>query len=459
MQFQKEASDIPDCVRLDFAAPSVNFESILDKLKKAPTNSTKQKSIRSKWILYGRGAPVQENIDAWKAIKPMVDAFPCEEIGMVQISVMPPQTHLNIHYDGYDVKGAIAPQFKLFNRTMRIHIPLLTSERSFIYCAGKFYNLELNDCWMLNNMRKHSALNLNHHTGRYHLIFDVVPNEETIRLVEKGDASLGSFRPKIMEKLRSGNEMAGTNRPNFFVLNSVKNVAKPLFDYLHQHPDILRPEKQELHFYDHKIYGDWTLKNYLGKFQVKKRNEMSYDSTSYYFRHPHAPKWIRRDFPDAKFLVFMMNPIERAYVHYLSAAQKGKETRQFEDCIKSEDEFIGQDWEKACADETHHGQKAQRFSYLARSRYMEQLENWYESFPENRFQFVFLDDLARYPRKEMRKIFDFLGVPTFRDLQITKFKSKSENEALKPKTRDWLSQYFAPQNKRLAAHLGRELPW
>ena len=459
MQFQKEAANIPDCVRVDYDFPPIDADMVLSLLENPPNNLDKKAPTRKKWVLWAKDQVIPYNAKAWEVLEPLIRSFPNDGIGMVQISLMPPETHLNIHFDGFNAKGEIAPQYELFNNTLRMHIPMVTSDQSMIYCAGKFYNMGKNELWMLNNMRKHSALNLHKKEGRFHLIFDVVPTAETMKLIRGGDTSLGKYRPRFMEKLRDGKTFGGTNRPDFFVLETLDGVANPLIEHLHQHEDILKPEKPSLRYYDVKRYQGWTLEKYLKNFSAKKRNQNAYERSSYYLRHPHAAKWIRQDLPDAKFLVWLTDPLERAYAHYLFMANAGMEKRTFEDAIKSESKFIKEDWDKACADETHMGKKAKQFGYLARGHYAEQLKHWYKSFPANRMHIVTANAFTRSPRLVMRDVFDFLGMPPCRDLEIQSTPSPVKSETIDPKTRKWLEDYFAPHNAELATILGRELSW
>lgn len=459
MSFEKEAANIPDCVKVDFDFPPIDADRILSLLENPPNNSDKKAPTRKKWVLWARDQVIPYNAKAWEALEPLIKSFPNDGIGMAQISLMPPETHLNIHFDGFNAKGEIAPQYELFNNTLRMHIPMVTTDQSMIYCAGKFYNLRKNELWMLNNMRKHSALNLHKKEGRFHLIFDVVPTRETLSLIQGGNASLGKYRPRFMEKLRDGKTMGGTNRPDFFVLETLEGASAPLTEHLHQHEDLLVPETPSLRYYDIKRYQDWTLEKYLKNFNAKKRNQNAYECSSYYLRHPHAARWIRQDLPDAKFLVWLTDPVERSYAHYLFMAQAGKEKRTFEDCIKSEAKFIKEDWNKTCNDESHMGKKAKQFSYLARGRYAEQLEHWYKSFPANRLHILFSEEFAQSPRLAMRDVFDFLGMPPCREMDVRLKRSELTSSSMDPKTRQWLEDYFAPHNAELEKLLERKVGW
>jgi len=458
MEFQKELANIPDCVRLGFDVPELNPSKYIPALPAETANAHKANPTRKKWVLFGRSERTNL-LENWPEIDQLLSIFPCNQVKMAHISAMPPETELDVHTDGFGILETYRPHYKLFNSTLRIHIPLVTSSNSYIFCGGKFFRMKKGECWMLNNFRQHSALNLDPERTRYHLILDVVPNKETFSLVEAGERNLGRFRPAMMRKLRAGRKIKGSNRPDFFVLGAMKCGTTSLYEYLKQHPDIVPAVKKELHYYDHKIYGEWDFGQYLEQFPDKKRHQLSFEGTVYYLRHPHAPKWILRDFPTAKLVALLRNPVNRAYSHYQQKAVKGKEQRSFEESVRGEEEFIKTDWAKTCSDESYQGQLSQAFSYLARGRYAEQLEHWFSYFPSNRFHVMFTEELALDPDKEMKKLFHFLGIPEFRKIDLGFRVKERAYDPMSREIRKWLDNYFEPHNRELENLLGRKLPW
>ena len=457
--FQKEQADIPNCVRLNYPVPVLSSERHLTDIQSESINSKKTKSIRKKWFLYGRDERFSDILDKWPELDDFICSFPCEKVKQAHISMMPPNEFLNVHLDGFGVAENYRPQFDLFNGTVRIHVPLQTSEKSFIYSAGLFYKMKRRECWMLNNFRQHSALNMHSDDSRFHLIIDVVPNSETFALIDGGDKSLGKFFPSLMKTLRSGDRLTKNKRPDFFVLGAMKSGTTSFYEYIRQHPDIVPAAKKELHYYDHKIHGEWDHEEYLKQFPSKKRNELSFEGSVYYLRHPHAPRWIKRDFPLAKFAALLRNPVERAYSHYQQKAVKGKELRSFEECVKNEEAFIGEDWAEICRNEKHTGRLSQGHSYLARGRYAEQIENWLNYFPRNRFHFILTDDMGKNPAKTLDEFFQFLGVPSYNKLDVGYRVKTRQYDPMSPEIRSWLEDYFEPHNQALERLLGQKISW
>ncbi len=247
--------------------------------------------------------------------------------------------------------------------------------------------------------------------------------------------------------------------PNFFILGAMKSGTTSLFRYLVQHPLIEPPVRKELHYYDHKCYKEWSLDDYLNQFPLRSERSISGEATAYYLRHPHAPKWLARDFPDARLIVLLRNPVDRAYSHYQQRLRKRKESRSFLDAIRSEDELVFSEWKRACEDETYQCRFIQANSYLSRGRYADQLELWFGSVVRERMSVLFSDDLQANPGAEVEKLFGFLGLPSCRTIDTSQREKVRDYEPMPAKARVWAENYFRDHNKRLEVLLDREVPW
>ncbi len=247
--------------------------------------------------------------------------------------------------------------------------------------------------------------------------------------------------------------------PDFFILGAMKSGTTSLFRYLIQHPLIAPPAHKELHYYDHKCYDEWSLDDYLSQFPKKREGTMSGEATAYYLRHPHTSQWIARDFPDARLIVLLRNPVDRAYSHFQQRLKKNKADRPFLDAIKAEDALVADEWKRACDDETYQCRFAQANSYLSRGRYAEQLETWFARFPRERVHVLFTDDLKANPQQEVRNLIDFLDLPPCGTID-TGFREKTRKYAPMPtEARVWAEEYFSEHNRRLEEILQRQIPW
>ena len=160
---------------------------------------------RKTWALIpygttGRADPVRSKIllDKRPMVKKLFDSFP-GKVKHAVYSFLAPNTIISLHSDTYKDNGDERPKFPVFNTTYRFQIPLITNNESFFYNDGAFYQMKLGELWMINNHKIHGAINNHASQDRYHIIFDVEPNAETIKLLEDCDTSLG-YQDEQLEK-------------------------------------------------------------------------------------------------------------------------------------------------------------------------------------------------------------------------------------------------------------------
>jgi Aspartyl/Asparaginyl beta-hydroxylase len=84
-----------------------------------------------------------------------------------------------------------------FAKTIRIHVPVTTSVRVFMLCAGFTYQMRAGEVWALNNSTWHGVWNADPGLPRTHLICDFLPAPPLLDLLARGDRWLGSDNPKV----------------------------------------------------------------------------------------------------------------------------------------------------------------------------------------------------------------------------------------------------------------------
>ncbi len=214
MDFDKANAKIPDCCRLYFDVGELNFEQYsenrivmesrsphanklnLRKQHDLKKNISKSDIILRSWINH-------ELLGVWPELENLLKTFPHERYAKAHLRKFPPKSQLGIHRDGIDQSGQpkTDSQYEMFNRTLRIHIPLKTNPDSYLYCNGKFYSLGEGECWMLNNFQQHTAANFSTTDYRIHLILDVEPCLDTMSLVENADKELGYESKDLYQQL------------------------------------------------------------------------------------------------------------------------------------------------------------------------------------------------------------------------------------------------------------------
>jgi len=105
------------------------------------------------------------------------------------------------------------------------------------------------------------------------------------------------------------------NRPNFFIIGAPKCGTTAIAHYLSQHPEVYMTKPKEPHYYNTDLkYGSYRDRSrYFSLFSDAKAEHKAIGEASvWYLYSREAVGNILADFPDARFLVMLRNPIEMA---------------------------------------------------------------------------------------------------------------------------------------------------
>lgn len=253
--------------------------------------------------------------------------------------------------------------------------------------------------------------------------------------------------------------------PNFYIIGTAKGGTSSLFDYLIQHPDVISPIGKELHFFEelYKRGSNWYKVCFPTKIQrLFKKNFITGEATPRYIDHPQVPKRINNLTPNAKFIVMLRNPIDRAFSHYsmiINGKSSSLEPLPFEDAILKESERIKGEFEKMESESTYSSDKYWAYAYQDRGLYAKKLKRWMKIFSPEKFFIIQSEEFFRNPDVIYNQTLKFLGLrhynlSNYEPVKVGKYKSQ-----LKSETREFLSAYFKPYNEELFQLIGRRFDW
>lgn len=247
--------------------------------------------------------------------------------------------------------------------------------------------------------------------------------------------------------------------PSFFILGAMKAGTSSLFDYLCQHPAILPPLRKELHFFTRGWNAGRSFGWYRAHFPVRRRRFrrcLTGEATPGYLFDPDVPGRIARYRPDAKLIVVLRNPVDRAVSQYLHETRFGRETLPLDEAMSREDERLALAAEAGAAGED----TLLHASYKRRSEYAPQIRRVLEHFDRSRLLVLTSDALFSDPEGVTLTCFDFLGLPAPKaPLSFGIANAAPSNVEVHPLLRARLERHFAPHNRDLARLLRRDLPW
>jgi len=98
-----------------------------------------------------------------------------------------------------------------FSKSLRIHVPIETHERSWMLCAGQGYAMRTGEVWVLNNSATHAVWNAHPTLSRTHMICDFLASPALLDLLSRGERALGRHMPEVERHIAAahGSAMIG----------------------------------------------------------------------------------------------------------------------------------------------------------------------------------------------------------------------------------------------------------
>ncbi|MGH9919427.1 MAG: sulfotransferase domain-containing protein [Nitrososphaerales archaeon] len=236
--------------------------------------------------------------------------------------------------------------------------------------------------------------------------------------------------------------------PEFLIIGAQKAGTTSLYEYLVDNPAIRPASQKELHYFT----SNWSNGAgwYRRQFPIRRRRTLSGEATPWMLFHPLAPGRVSEVMGDCRFIVLVRNPVDRAYSHYWHERRRGTEVlKTFEEAIDAEPDRLRDPDERI----------QQQFSYLARGRYAEQLERWFDHFRRESFLVLDSADLFARPVETTARVETWFGVDPFEPTNIRPRNTGAARPPLSQATRQGLEDYYKEHNERLFALLDRRFDW
>lgn len=245
--------------------------------------------------------------------------------------------------------------------------------------------------------------------------------------------------------------------PDFFCVGAQKSGSSTLYWWLRQHPQLGMSFDKESKFLDRHF--EKGKKWYRHQFPLTSSKKLAGDNTPYYLFHPLVPERAHSLCPEAKVIMILRNPINRAFSQYQMECRKGREVHgSFEEAIKGELERISKAKSDLLADPLGYHHTFENTSYLSRGIYMDQIAQWLKWYKRDQMLILTSEAFFNEPKKELEEVYDFLNIDqklpdNFLSYNIANY------EGMNQKTRHDLRAFFKVHNERLELFLGRQLNW
>ncbi len=271
--------------------------------------------------------------------------------------------------------------------------------------------------------------------------------QEIFRLeneLRRGAEGRSNGDPNGQQSSQEASESATGAMPDFLIIGARKCGTTFLYDLMSRHPHVEPAAKKELHYFDilFKEEGiDWYRRCFPMPRWKDGRRIITGEATPYLY-YPGVPERMAKVLPQARLIVLLRDPVDRAYSDYQQVRRKGRESLPFEEAIEAEKRQT----------------KVLR-GYLSRSTYVDHLLRWSRFFAQDQMLVLKSEDFFERTQETLERVQGFLDVPRW-EAEAPEKRNKGEYETqMDPATRQRLEEYFEPHNARLYEYLGVDFEW
>jgi len=191
--------------------------------------------------------------------------------------------------------------------------------------------------------------------------------------------------------------------PSFFVIGAQKAGTSSIHAALARLDEVSLPSIKETHFFskDDCFERGWSW--YRSWFDRDAGGRVCGEVDPAYLYSEAAARRIQTEFPRARIVVVLREPLARAWSHYRMSVSRGYETLPFPEALAHEAERLAGD--RAEFSREHHG-------YLARSRYVEWLRTYASSFPREQLLVLRFEELVDPSRSNevIGRLLEHIGI-------------------------------------------------
>lgn len=193
---------------------------------------------------------------------------------------------------------------------------------------------------------------------------------------------------------------------NFFIVGAPKSGTTSLYYYLQEHPEVEMSREKEPDYFSYDsiqkqgmYYSNQRINSeekYHSLFNKKSKGVIFGEASVSYLFYNKVANRIKQYNADAKIIIMLRNPIDRAFSHYLMDFRLGLVSDSFENIINK----------------TSKHKNAQLFyqQYIEVSEYSNQIERYLKEFNINNILFIDYEDFKKDARRVVRNVYDFLDI-------------------------------------------------
>ncbi len=176
--------------------------------------------------------------------------------------------------------------------------------------------------------------------------------------------------------------------PEFVVVGAAKAATTWIANQLRSRDDVFIPGPEPHYFSSEFDRGEeW----YRSWFVDARPDQTISEKSADYLAHEQAPERMARLLPDARIVIQLRNPVDRAYSDYCMYFRRGTVDGDIARFLGSPDHAFPR--------------------FLVDGLYHRHIQRFLDWFPEDRIKIIFYDDIRSRPLEVVREVTQFLNLP------------------------------------------------
>lgn len=208
--------------------------------------------------------------------------------------------------------------------------------------------------------------------------------------------------------------------PNFFIVGATRSGTSSLYEYLNDTPGIFMSAMKEPALFSISINRRKPVQDeneYLKLFETARDDQPIGEASTRYFIDPQSPSLIQSKIPNAKIIIILRDPVERAFSSYLYYLRREKH-EPFDVIIKkSMHTDLGGDYLLCLV--------------VKGGLYYEPVKRYMDTFGRNSVKVLFYEEFFSDVQNNFKELLKFLNVAS----EPPKIINTVFNESKKPKNK------------------------
>ncbi|CAH1795076.1 unnamed protein product [Owenia fusiformis] len=215
--------------------------------------------------------------------------------------------------------------------------------------------------------------------------------------------------------------------PGLIIIGIHKCGTFALSFFLQIHPNLVRTQGQEIHFFDWVMEYKKGLDYYISQMPLTDPTQIGYEKTPGYFDGAN-PRDIYNANKDVKLAIIVCDPVRRTMSNHLLKTLVFKKNVTYEGCILHENGTLNTE---GCP-------------YIYRGHYATYFKRYLEVFPREQILVVSTDELKTDPISVIKKFEIFLNLPKVVNDNMLYLDETTKQFCVKPQY--WSTKYMGKYN-------------